>query len=819
MTDSVLAGPQAADRTHTPPSAPTERRSRRGLSLLSNVKVRTRLLTLAGVVAVLWALVVVFSFTGLGSIKHSNDVSNRRTQQVAAVKGADLAWFTEDDVMHVYAGLVVLQSGSNAAEIRQMWGMTGQYHQRALADLNAVVKNPPNATTLALAKKTIADLDAYQKFVMAVHTEVLKGSPLIADETATVQYLQSASTLSSDFSKMEKNIASAVATAQGRIGSSISHTKTLLWIVTVASILIGILAMTLIILSITRPLARLTTAAHRFARGAVDIDVQVHGNDEIATVADSFREAIVAQKQLSGGMLEFSAGHIGVAFAPRSEDDVLGHAFVEMQGQMRTALGDRATTRELQAGMGELLDTLQTLDQGLAGMAAGDLTIAVSSELQPIRAADAGEELGFVGERYNEMLVAAQRSIEGYNAMRETLRAKLGDSSSLEALATRMDSLTNNCLSNLQLAMQAMNEGNLTIDVMPHTERILATDGKQPGELAEVFNVMLDNTQAAITAYNGMRAKVAAMLAEISQSSGSLSSASTQMASTSEEAGRAIAEIANAVNSVAQGAEQQVRSVDDVKRITDELAQASRLSAEAADETSAAADEARTLAREGVAAADNAATAMQAVRDSSTGASAAIRSLGQKSDQIGGIVATITSIAAQTNLLALNAAIEAARAGEHGRGFAVVAEEVRHLAEESQSAAANIGALIEEIQHETAKAVDVVQVGADQTRDGVATVEQARDAFVQIGQSVEDMSSRVEQIAASIRQIAASGDQVRDSMNEVAAVAEESSASTEEVSASTEQTSASTQQIAASAQQLAITADELERLVSQFTLV
>jgi methyl-accepting chemotaxis protein len=489
-----------------------------------------------------------------------------------------------------------------------------------------------------------------------------------------------------------------------------------------------------------------------------------------------------------------------------------------VRSELHATLGDQSVLDDLRTRLHSLHDhCLTNLNSGLDAVAAGDLSIEVIPVTTPIER-PGGQSLGEFGELFNSMLIKAQASLSAYNDMREHFRVALGDDSCLDGLRDRLNSLNNNCLTGLGNGLDAMTKGDLTVEVRPVTTFLAARPGREIGEFATVFNSMLAKAQGGLELYEIMRQKIADMIREIQSTSETVAAASQQMASTSEEAGRAVGEIAHAIGDVAQGAERQVRTVEEAKDMAEEVAQASQSSAENAQETASAAQQAAAFAEEGADAVGHATDAMQAVKESSAMVTEAIRQLGDKSAHIGGIVATITGIAQQTNLLALNAAIEAARAGEQGRGFAVVAEEVRKLAEESQRAAASIGSLIQEIQKETAKAVEVVETGARRTEEGVATVEQAKSSFLRIGGSVEDMNGRVDQIAAAVQQIAASSQKMQQSMSDVAALAEQSSASTEEVSASTEQTSASTQEIAASAQQLATTAEELERLVGQFTL-
>jgi methyl-accepting chemotaxis protein len=388
----------------------------------------------------------------------------------------------------------------------------------------------------------------------------------------------------------------------------------------------------------------------------------------------------------------------------------------------------------------------------------------------------------------------------------------------IAVLRGRLQSVTTVCLARLGLGLEATARGDLTLPAEAGTEKIGSGARDEIGAASRVVDELIDGARASIAAYETTRANLGSMIGQVSHSARGVSAASEQVALSSEETGRAMAEITRAVTSVAGGADRQVAMVSSASDTAARMETAVGETARTTEETAGAARDTREVARQGVTAAAQASAAMGSVRDASNDVTTAIRGLAGKSQEISGIVETITAIAAQTNLLALNAAIEAARAGEQGRGFAVVADEVRKLAEESQSSATLIARLIEQIQEQTLLAVDVVEQGARRTDESAATVEQAREAFEAIGDSVDDMNARIEQIAAAAQEIAAGATRMRDDVSEIAAVAEESSATTEQVSASTQQTSASTQQIAASAQELARTADELERLVGRFTL-
>ncbi|RRS06498.1 PAS domain-containing protein [Pseudoalteromonas sp. J010] len=130
----------------------------------------------------------------------------------------------------------------------------------------------------------------------------------------------------------------------------------------------------------------------------------------------------------------------------------------------------------------------------------------------------------------------------------------------------------------------------------------------------------------------------------------------------------------------------------------------------------------------------------------------AVNRLVSGNDKIQNILGVINSIADQTNLLALNAAIEAARAGDHGKGFSVVADEVRTLAQRTQSSTEEITQLLQELNEISNSAVESVQKSNNLSSQSVSLA-------MNNGSSLDTIQSHVIRLADLNRSVAAAIEQ------------------------------------------------------------
>jgi len=129
-----------------------------------------------------------------------------------------------------------------------------------------------------------------------------------------------------------------------------------------------------------------------------------------------------------------------------------------------------------------------------------------------------------------------------------------------------------------------------------------------------------------------------------------------------------------------------------------------------------------------------------------------IKRLGERSQEISGIVSLINSIAERTHILALNASMHAASAGEAGRGFAVVADEVQRLAENAREATSEISTVVNNIRVETADTVAIMNTVITQVAEGTQLANQASQSMKHTQQATNDLIGSVRHIAKSSEQ-------------------------------------------------------------------
>jgi len=236
-----------------------------------------------------------------------------------------------------------------------------------------------------------------------------------------------------------------------------------------------------------------------------------------------------------------------------------------------------------------------------------------------------------------------------------------------------------------------------------------------------------------------------------------------------------------------EGMEQQSGEITSMAGAVEEFSATSLNIADNMGNTERLAQENAQQTRIGRTSMDEASSSLEQIAGALNSTATVINTLGQRSQEIGGIVGVITSIAEQTNLLALNAAIEAARAGEQGRGFAVVADEVRNLASRTRQATDEISGMISSIQQETGNAISTMEQGNVLMQEGLARNanvasalaridEQSRSAgqqFAAITTATQEQSSTATLLSSNLQSIALANSEQREVVSNLAITAKE----------------------------------------------
>lgn len=295
------------------------------------------------------------------------------------------------------------------------------------------------------------------------------------------------------------------------------------------------------------------------------------------------------------------------------------------------------------------------------------------------------------------------------------------------------------------------------------------------------------------------------------EQSDSLSESASNTMTNMKDTDRAVDEMANGATMLAQETQSASESVIEIGNMIDKVNDNSEALAKDADDMKELGENAESILKTLIDGQHEMVEHIGVVSDKTHEANKA-------AEKIAEVVSLITEIASQTNLLSLNASIEAARAGDAGRGFAVVAENIKQLAEQTTSSAADIQDIIHDLETKSGETVEKTDAVNKIVNKQSEDMKKTADILGQVIKGIIGLIDRIDSIAASVDNMDKSKEKVVDVIQNLSSVSQENAASTEETSASTSMAMGTVEGIANEAVRLKQIAQDLEDRMKAFII-
>jgi methyl-accepting chemotaxis protein len=317
---------------------------------------------------------------------------------------------------------------------------------------------------------------------------------------------------------------------------------------------------------------------------------------------------------------------------------------------------------------------------------------------------------------------------------------------------------------------------------------------------------------------NRMTETLRKVMNTIKNAGNQISDSSQDFSAMAEETNASVEEFRSNVDEMSANLSSLVSSSEEVNASVEEVAAGAQTTAEKGTDIARKVDNAMSAGEEGMNAVRSVVDGIGRVAESSAASTSAVLELGNRARQIQSFVSQIGSIADQTNLLALNAAIEAARAGDAGRGFAVVAEEVRTLAEDSNTAAKNIADLASQITLDLNKIISYAQENTTDANKAKELSGETENAISNMISFLKDIANSTQDLAAVAEQQAASSEEIAEAVQNMSTKINNTAVAGENIRTSVAEVAAASEKVAEGAESLSSLSGNLQTELSYFKM-